>query len=127
VGFLALSGVLVKVTVSLWNSAVYGSISWMVFAGGAFVIFVITGILGILFPMLSRFENSTAALWANTFRLGMAKLPLSMGVAAVNGVCMFFCVLYLFPLFFLPALACLINTLFIEPMFRPYMPKEDAQ
>lgn len=126
VGFLALSAVLVKAAVGLWNSAVYGNISWMLFAAGAFFVFVISGILGILFPMLSRFENSTAALWGNTFRLAMAKLPLTMGVAAVNGVCMFFCVLYLFPLFFLPALACLLDTLFIEPMFKPYMPAEDA-
>jgi hypothetical protein len=29
------------------------------------------------------------------------------------------------PLSFLPALAALIGSLFIEPMFRPYMPKEE--
>ena len=26
-----------------------------------------------------------------------------------------------------PALAALIGTLFLEPMFRPYMPKEDSE
>ena len=29
-----------------------------------------------------------------------------------------------FPLFFLPALIALIGRLFLEPMFKPYMPEE---
>ena len=125
--FLIVSALLIKITVALWNNAVYGNISWALFAAGAFVVFVITGILGILFPMLSRFENSTAALWKNTVFLALAKLPFTLGIAAVNCTCMFLCVRYIFPLFFLPALGSLINTLFIEPMFKPYMPKEETQ
>lgn len=111
--------------IQLWNSAVYGRLSWGVFAAAAFLAFVFIGILSILFPMLSRFENSTAMLWSNTLRLGLGKLPLSLGLAAVNCVSGFLCIRYIFPLFFLPALACLIDTLFIEPIFRPFMPVEE--
>ena len=113
-------------TIQLWNNSVYGNISWGVFAAGAFAVFLLVGILSILFPMQSRFENSTTQLWNNTFRIGFANLPLTLLLAAVNCASFFLCMRFVFPLFFLPALACLIDTLFIEPMFKPYMPSEDA-
>lgn len=124
--FLGIFLVLGWVMIQVWNSAVYGKISWMIFAFAAFLVFAVVGVLSILFPMHSRFDNSAAALWGNTFRLGLAKLPLTLGLAAVNVISGFFCIRYIFPLFFLPGLACLIDTLFIEPMFRPFMPTEDA-
>lgn len=123
--FLAGSAVLVWAGIRVWNNAVWGNLSWAVFAAFAFLAVVLLGIGSILFPMLSRFENTTAALFANTLRLGMARLPLSVGLGIVNAVTVFFCVRYVFPLFFLPALSALISTLFIEPMFRPYMPSEE--
>lgn len=124
--FLASAAILVWTGVQIWNNAVYGNLSWAVAAGFAFVMVVLLGIGSILFPMLSRFENTTGALIANTFRLGMAHLPLTVGLGMVNAVTAFLCMRYLFTLFFLPALASLISTLFIEPMFRPYMPGKDA-
>lgn len=123
--FLGISLALGWVMIQVWNSAVYGKISWMVFAFTAFLAFAVAGVLSILFPMHSRFENSVSVLWGNTFRLGLAKLPLTLGLAAINVVCGFFCVRYIFPLFFLPALAALLGTLFIEPMFRPFMSEEE--
>ena len=126
VTFLLIAAGLTRGGVFLWNQAVYGNISWAIFAAGGFLIFVAVGILSILFPMHSRFENSTAVTWANTFRLGFAKLPLTLGLSAVNTVSLFLCLRYVFPLFFLPALACLIDTLFLEPMFKPFMPAEEA-
>lgn len=112
--------------IALWNQAVYGNVSWGLFSGAAFAVFTLAGILSILFPMLSRFDNTTAQLWGNTFRLGLARLPLTLALAAVNIVCLILCLRFVFPVFFLPALACLIGTCLIEPMFKPYMPTEDA-
>ena len=77
--------------------------------------------------MHSRFDNPPAAMWGNTFRLGLAKLPLTLGLAFVNTLSAFLCIRYLFPLFFLPGLACLIDTLLIEPMFKPFMPEETTE
>ena len=122
--FLAVSALVVWGLIQVWNAAVYGMISWAVFAAAAFAALVITGIGSILFPMMSRFENSAAVLFANTFRLGMARLPLTVGLGLVNRAAVLLCVRYVVPLFFLPALAALISTLFIEPMFKPYMPEE---
>jgi len=123
--FLSAAALLLWSMIQVWNHAVYGDISWTVFAAAAFVAVVIVGIGSILFPVLSRFENSTAALFANTFRLGMANLPLTVGLGLLNTLTVFLCARYIFPLFFLPALSALLSTLFIEPMLKPYMPSEE--
>lgn len=124
--FLVLCAVLVKGMIALWNAAVYGMISWALFSAGAVVGVLALGILSVLFPMLSRFENSPAALLKNTALIALANMPRTLVLGFVNAVSLLLCVRYVFPLFFLPALAALISTLLIEPMFKPYMPNENA-
>lgn len=116
---------LIKAVIGLWNSAVAGNISWMVFSGGTFVGILILGILSLMSPVLSRFENSTAALLKNTLFLAMANLPGTMGLGVLNAAAIFLCARFVVPLFFLPALSALISTLFVEPMFKPFMPEEE--
>lgn len=123
--FLAGAALMLWAGIQLWNGAVYGSISWAVFSGVSFVMVLLLGLGSLLFPVLSRFENSPAALYANTFRLGMANLPLTAALGFLNAAAAFLCVRYVIPLFFLPALASLISTLLIEPMLKPYMPAEE--
>ena len=118
---------LVKGCVGLWNQAVYGLISWGVFSAGAFVAVAVLGIFSVLFPLLSRFENSFGMLLKNTLLLALANLPRTIALGFLNALCGFLCLRFVFPLFFLPALAALIGTLFLEPMFKPYMPKEDDE
>ena len=118
--FLLVFAALAKGLIRLWNAAVYGEISWMVFSGGAFVGVVVLGILSVLFPMLSRFQNSVWNLLKNTVLLALANLPRTILLGALNAAAGLLCVRYVFPLFFLPALAALLSTLLIEPMFKPY-------
>ena len=125
--FLIAVSLLGKAMIGLWNSAVAGSLNWMVFSGLAFVGVVILGILSILFPMLSRFENSLAGLLKNTVLIGFANLPRTLALGLLNAVTVFLCIRFVFPVFFLPALAALIGSLFIEPMFKPYMPEEPKE
>lgn len=123
--FYAVVFCLGKTLIPLWNAAVYGEISFAVFSGAAFIGVLIVGILSVLFPMLSRFENTTAQLLKNTLFLSMAKLPRTLVLGMLNTVSGFLCLVYIFPLFFLPALAALIGTVIIEPMFKPYLPAEE--
>lgn len=109
--------------IQLWNGAVAGTVSWMLFAGIAFAAVVLVGVLSVLFPMLSRFENSLGALLNNTAVLAIANLPRTVALGIVNTVAGALCLRFMIPLFFLPALAALIGSLFIEPMFKPYMPQ----
>ena len=124
--FLAAGTLLTKTLIALWNSAVAGQISWMLFSGLAFVGVLAVGILSILFPMASRFENSLSMLLKNTVLLGFANLPRTLALGLLNTITVMLCAVFVIPLFFLPSLAALIGSLMIEPMFRPYQPKEDA-
>lgn len=114
------------VLIRIWNAAVAGTVTWMLFSGAALVGVLVLGVLNVLFPVLSRFENSFGRLVKNTVLLAFANMPRTLALGVVNAVAIYLCVRFLFPLFFLPALAALIGSLFLEPMFRPYMHQEDA-
>ncbi len=124
--FLFCMSVLTKALIALWNSAVAGNIGWMLFSGLTFVGVLVIGILSVLFPLLSRFENSLSGLLKNTVFLAMANMPRTLALGLLNTVSGLLCVFFILPLFFLPSLAALIGSLFLEPMFKPYMPSEDA-
>ncbi len=124
---LAAAAALVRIGVWLWNGAVHGQISWAVFSGAAFVMLVLVGIGSILFPLLSRFETTTAQLFSNTVRLGMAHLPRTVALGLINGAAIWFCVRLVIPLFLLPGVATLVSTWLIEPMLQPYMPQEEKE
>ena len=125
--FLAAATALSKILIGLWNTAVAGNLSWMVFSGAAFAGILVVGILSVLFPLLSRFENSFPALLKNTFFLAMANLPRTLALGLLNSVTVLLCAVYVLPLFFMPSLAALIGSLFLEPMFKPFMPEEDSE
>ena len=113
--------------ITAWNAAVYAKISWALLAAIALVAVVLAGILSILFPMLSRFENPLGILLKNTLLLGLANLPRTLILGMLNVATLLLSLRYIFPLFFAPALAALVGTLLIEPMFKPYMPEEESQ
>ena len=123
--FLGAFALLAKTMIALWNAAVYRTVSWMLFSAGALMGVLALGVLSILFPMLSRFENSAAELLKNTVLLAFANVPKTLALGLVNAVSLLLCVWFVFPLFFLPSLAALIGSLLIEPMFRPFMPVEE--
>lgn len=110
--------------IRVWNAAVYGQVSWAVFSGAALLGVLLLGILSVLFPLLSRFENTFPGLLKNTVLLAMANLPRTLLLGIVNAAGMYLCVRFVFPLFFLPGLTALISTFLLEPMFQPFMPEE---
>ena len=124
--FLAVLTLVTKALVALWNAAVAGGVSWMLFSGLAFVGVLVLGIVSVLFPMLSRFENPFPVLLKNTVFLAMANLPRTIALGIINAAASLACAFFVLPLFFLPSLAALIGSLFIEPMFKPYMSSEEA-
>ena len=125
VGILA--WMLVRLLIGAWNAAAVGSMSMLVFSGAAFVGVLVLGILSLVFPMLSRFENSFAGLLKNSLLLALANLPRTVALGFLNAVMVFLCVRFVVPVFFLPALAALIGSAFIEPMFKPFIPEESVE
>ena len=121
--FLAVLTLVTKALVALWNAAVAGGVSWMLFSGLAFVGVLVLGMVSVLFPMLSRFENPFLGLLKNTVFLAMANLPRTIALGILNAAAGLACAFFVLPLFFLPSLAALIGSVLIEPMFKPYLPK----
>lgn len=118
---LILAYFLVKGLIGAWNGAVYGTLSWGLFAAAAFLGMTALGVLSVVFPVLSRFENSTLGLLKNAFLLALANLPRTIVLGILNGAAIFLCLRYVYPLFFLPALTALLSTWLVEPMFKPYL------
>ncbi len=116
----------VRGMVALWNAAVAGSVSWMVFSGVALLAMLVLGMVSILAPMLSRFENSFLGSVRNCVLLGFVNLPRTLALGILNAVVALVCVRWIFPVFFAPSLGALLSSFFIEPMFKPYLPQEDA-
>lgn len=119
--FALVFSLLVRGLILLWNAAVAGTCSWMLFSAGALAGALVLGVLCVLFPMLSRFENATGVLLKNTLLLSLSQAPRTVLLGILNGGCLYCCARFLFPLFFLPALTALAGTVLIEPMFRPYL------
>ena len=119
--FLAALWGLLKGGIALWNMAAAGNLPWALFAAGALLAVLGLGVLSVLFPLLSRFENSLGALLKNTLLLALANLPRTLALGVLNAAALFLCVRFVFPLFFLPALASLLGSLLLEPMFKPYL------
>ena len=115
-----------KGLIFVWNGVAAGSFSWVALSLALLGVAVLLGILSVLFPMLSRFDNRFGTLLKNTLFLSLAHLPRTLALGVLNGVCIYFSVRYIFPLFFLPALSALLGSLLIEPMFRPYMIGEEG-
>ena len=113
--------------IQVWNKAVWGEISWVLFSAVAFVGVLLFGVLNIMFPLLSRFETTGLTLIKNTVFLGFANLPRTLALGFLNTVAVLMYAKLVFPLFFLPALIALIGSLFLEPMFKPYMPEENPE
>ena len=111
--------------IALWNAAVAGTVSWMVFSGVGFLAVTALGILSVLFPLLSRFANPLPALLGNTVLLALTNLPRTIALGLLNAITGWLCIRWIFPLLFLPAVSALLSTFLLEPMFKPYMIKPE--
>ena len=123
--FLVLLGGDLWCVIQAWNAAVAGVASWMLFSGVTLVAVLVLGILSVLFPVLSRFENSLSGLLRNTVLLALGNLPRTLLLGMLNALTIYLCVRFVIPLFFLPSLTALLGSLLIEPMFRPFLNQEE--
>ena len=125
--YLAVFVLDIHLLVQVWNAAALGKISMVLFSAAALLAVLVLGVISVMFPMLSRFDNSLGTLLRNTLFLALANMPRTLGLGVLNALSIFLCVRFIFPLFFLPALTMLLSSLLIEPMFRPYMPDEEEE
>lgn len=117
---LALGALLAEGLIAAWNGAVYGEISWALFSGAALGEVTVLGALSLVFPVLSRFENSTGQLLKNAALLALGNLPRTMALGILNALTILLTLRYIWPLFLLPTLTTLISTFLVEPILKPY-------
>ena len=117
----------------LWNRigafAVNSDMGYMLL-WGYFILFVLViGMMAFLFALLSRFETNLVSLFVNTFVLCIKNLPRTIALCMICGVTIWVCVWLWWPVIFVPCLAALLASFFIEPVFAPFMPevKEDSE
>ena len=95
----------------------------------AFCILLIlgTGIVAYIFPTLSRFEVGVRRLLGNCLRLAMVHLPSTMVLGVITLVSGWLCINIPPTLLVLPGLTAVIQSLFLEQIFRPYLNQEDEE
>lgn len=111
------------VLVKLWNQAVTDG-AWLMLAVGAVIGVVLLGILSVVLPMVSRFENGSLGTIRNAFAIAMANLPRTCLLGLLQAVTIYACVRFVIPILVLPSLAAVLSSFLIEPMFKPYLPED---
>lgn len=111
------------ILVKMWNNAVLAG-AWLAFAVGAVIGVVLLGILSVVLPMVSRFENRSMTTVRNAFAVAMANLPRTVLLGLLQAVTIFACVRLILPILVLPSLSAVLSSLLIEPMFKPYLPED---
>lgn len=105
---------------------------WMaaVHIGYSIALVVPLGVLCYAFPVLSRFTFGPLQLLSTAFKLSVAHLPttvvLVMLLLEAVDLCMKYWLVLFLPLFICPGVVALLFSLFLERIFKPLTPQEEA-
>lgn len=100
---------------------------YAVLAGYSLLMVLPLGVVLYLFPLLGRFTFSLGDLFRTAARLTLAHLPTTVILAALVTAAAMLCLQFVLPLFFLPALAVWVSSLWLEKIFRRYAPELDVE
>ncbi len=89
--------------------------------------FFTLGVLGWVWPTLSRFTLSPGALQSVSLRLALGHSLRSAAIALLWGAALYFSLRYVSPLFFLPGAAALLSSYLIEPVFLQYEERQAGE
>lgn len=73
-----------------------------------------------LWPVQSRFEMGLGGLFANSLKLAFGHIPRSAAMAILWGAALYAGLRFAAPFFVCPALAALLSSYLIEPVFQSY-------
>lgn len=126
-GFLveALTFLVVKGDALLFSVAERGTAGYAAYAAFSVIVFLLMGMVSYVFPLLSRFETGTGRLFSNALVLSMAHLPSTFGMGALLGISIWAVANYWIPIVFVPGVLFLLDSYFLERIFRPFIPPEE--
>jgi uncharacterized membrane protein YesL len=93
---------------------------------GLGILIAVAGIACWVFPLLSRFTFSFAALNITAVKLAFSHLLITLAMGISLWLSLYLSVSYIIPLAFLPALLVLFWTFFLEPVFNSYIDNDEA-
>lgn len=112
----------------LWNrigaAAENSQIGYMLLWAFFVAFLVALGVLGLILPLLSRFETGTVRLFINGLFLGLSNLPRTLALSMLTAVAIWLCVWLWWPVVFVPCLWAIVAGFFLEPVFAPFMGDE---
>lgn len=82
---------------------------------------VICGIVGYIFPVLSRFTFGVGGLLVTSVKLAFAHPLTTLGLGIVTAGCVLLCVIYWSPALVLPYVWAWLASLLLERVFKPFM------
>lgn len=98
--------------------------------GVAYRIFLLIpmGVLFLTFPLLSRFTCTLGGLLSSALRLALYNLPVTLALAAINGVLVSLTLRgwYFGAMLLTPAAGALLSSLLLEPVFKKSTPEESG-
>lgn len=125
--FLALTFLLVRADGLLFGVAEKGTAGYALYASFSIIMLFLMGTATYLFPLMSRFESNVKQLFVNSLFLSIAHLPSTICMGALLGMTIWAHINWWFPFTFLPCCLMLVDSFFLERIFRPYMPKEEVE
>lgn len=126
---LTLAGLLIgfDIFTAITNKALSSKVNAVLFGTYIAMLFLLLSITIYIFPLLSRFEMKIKQLFKSSIYMAIRHLPLT--------VCMLIILVGSFYLFLnlpiailvLPATVTLINSIFLERIFKKYIPNEESE
>ena len=104
-----------------------GSTAELLFAVYHFALFLPAGVLCWLFPLLGRFTFGVKGLFVTALQLAVRHLPSTVVVVLLTAETAAFCAANWWPALFMPAIAMLLASLFLERVFQKYAPELAGQ
>ena len=100
-------------------------LSSMLLMAGLVLMLLPTGIICWVFPILSRFTHSFASLNKTAVAFAGLHILTTLVIALSTAAAIYLCAWLWLPTLFMPALLVLFWSVFIERVFRKYMPEDD--
>ena len=110
-----------------WYGTRLGGGAYVLYVAYYFALILPAGVLCWLFPLLGRFEYAVGGLFRMAFQLTAAHLPSTVVVVLLTAQTAVFCLERWWPVLFMPAVAALLVSLFMERIFQLHSPEKPRE
>ena len=110
-----------------WYGTRLGGGAYVLYVAYYFALILPAGVLCWLFPLLGRFEYTVGGLFRMAFQLTAAHLPSTVVVVLLTAQTAVFCLERWWPVLFMPAVAALLVSLFMERIFQLHSPEKPRE